>query len=206
MLLRTTWLLGIGYSSIPLFWLAIHPFAVTWRKLHWSPYRALLPLWALVIAGEAWITWPWRALQLYSSPYMWLTALPFFILGGRTYRRIFADFGGRNLSGATEIISDAETGSLVNTGMHARMRHPIYLAHLCNFTGLTVGSGLTVNFALLAGSLIVTYPLMIAAEERELVKRFGESYRHYQSEVPALPFLKLLKPDPLYAGSKGTNG
>jgi protein-S-isoprenylcysteine O-methyltransferase Ste14 len=202
MLLRITWLLGIGYSSIPLFWLAIHPFAATWRRLHWSPYRALLPLWALVIAAEAWLTWPWRASRLYSTPWMWLASLPFFFLGWRTYRRIFAEFGGRNLSGASEIIGDVETGRLVNTGMHAHMRHPIYLAHLCNFAGLAIGSGLTVNFILLAISLIVTYPLMIAVEERELVKRFGEPYRLYQSEVPALPFLELRKPDPRQSATR----
>jgi len=188
MLLRISWLLGVGYSSIPLFWFAIHPFAGTWRRLHWSPYRALLPIWAVVILAQLWITWPWHALRLYSALFMWLVALPFFVLGWRTYRRIFAEFGGRNLSGASEIRNQADSGSLVNTGMHARMRHPIYFAHLCNFAGLTIGSGLTVNFVLLAISLIMTYPLMIALEERELEMRFGNSYREYKESVPLFPF------------------
>ncbi len=190
MLLRIPWLLSVGYSSIPLFWFAIHPFAQTWRRHHWSPYRALLPIWAFVIAAEIWITWPWRGLRLYSSPYMWLAALPFFFLAWRTYRRIFTEFGGRNLSGAAGIMNDAGSGSLIITGMHARMRHPIYVAHLCNFAGLTIGSGRTVNFALLAISLIVTYPLMIVLEERELVNRFGASYREYKETVPVflIPF------------------
>src|SRR5207302_654525 len=138
--------------------------------------------------------WLWRALRLYTSPYVWLAALPFFVLGLRTYRRISTEFGGRNLSGAPEIQNKATNAGLVRTGMHARMRHPIYLAHLCNFAGLTIGSGLGVNFVLLAISVIVTYPLMIALEERELDKRFGEPYRLYQSSVPALPFLRLQKP------------
>ncbi len=188
MLLRISWLLGVGYSSIPLFWFAIHPFAGTWRRLHWSPYRALLPIWAVVILAQLWITWPWHALRLYSALFMWLVALPFFVLGWRTYRRIFAEFGGRNLSGASEIRNQADSGSLVNTGMHARMRHPIYVAHLCNFAGLTIGSGLTVDFVLLAISLIMTYPLMIALEERELEMRFGNSYREYKESVPLFPF------------------
>ena len=188
MLLRISWLLGVGYSSIPLFWFAIHPFPGTWRRLHWSPYRTLLPIWAVVILAQLWITWPWHALRLYSAHYMWLAALPFLILGWRTYRRIFAEFGGRNLSGASEIRNEADSGSLVNSGMHARMRHPIYFAHLCNFAGLTIGSGLTVNFVLLAISLIMTYPLMIALEERELEMRFGNSYREYKESVPLFPF------------------
>lgn len=187
MLLRISWLLGIAYSSIPLFWFAIHPFAATWRRLHWSPYRALLPIWAVLILGESWITWPWRALRLYSSPFMLLVALPFFFLAWRTYRRIFSEFGGHNLSGATEIMNEADTGRLVNTGMHARMRHPIYLAHLCNLAGLAVGSGLSVNYVLLAISVVITFPLMIILEERELIKRFGNSYREYKQSVPLLP-------------------
>ena len=35
--------------------------------------------------------------------------------------------------------------------------------------------------------MIVTYPLMIALEERELEKRFGESYREYKTSVPLFP-------------------
>ena len=50
-----------------------------------------------------------------------------------------------------------------------------------------VGSGLVVNFVLLAISLIVTYPLMITLEERELEKRFGDSYREYKTSVPLFP-------------------
>ena len=189
MLLRIPWLLGISYSSIPLFWLAIHPFAATWRRLNWSPYRALLPIWAIVILAEIWITRPWHTLRLYSSPYIWLGALPFFAMGWKTYRRIFAEFGGRNFTGATEIVKDGDAGSLVNTGMHSRMRHPIYAAHLCNFAGLAIGSGLVVNFVLLVISLFVTYPMMIALEERELERRFGASYREYKRSVPLLPVI-----------------
>jgi protein-S-isoprenylcysteine O-methyltransferase Ste14 len=186
-MLLIPWLLGIGYSSIPLFWFAIHPFAPTWRRLHWSPYKALLPIWAAVILSEMWITWPWHALRLYSTPWMWLATLPFFALGLRTYRRISAEFGGRNLSGAPEIQNRATNAGLVRTGMHSRMRHPIYLAHLCNFAGLTIGSGLAVNLVLLTISVIVTYPLMIVLEERELEKRFGVSYSEYKKSVPLFP-------------------
>jgi protein-S-isoprenylcysteine O-methyltransferase Ste14 len=66
------------------------------------------------------------------------------------------------------------------------MRHPIYLAHLANFAAWTLGSGLTINFVLLALSLLVTFPLMIAMEERELIARFGDSYRQYKARVPLI--------------------
>lgn len=37
------WLVSILYSSIPLLWFAIHPFAGRWRKVRRSPYSLLLP-------------------------------------------------------------------------------------------------------------------------------------------------------------------
>ena len=70
------------------------------------------------------------------------------------------------------------------------MRHPIYVPHLLNFAGWTVGSGLTVCFLLLAVSALVTFPMMVWLEEHELEKRFGQSFREYKKHVPlfASPF------------------
>ncbi len=190
-LLLIPWLVGVGYSSIPLFWFAIHPFAGRWRKMKRSPYMALLPIWTIIIILEAFITWPWSGLRLYSTPWMWAPAVVLFAFGSRTYARIFSEFGGHKLSGEAELRPDEHAQELVTTGLHADMRHPIYLAHLANFAAWTLGSGLTINFILLALSLLVTFPLMIAIEERELVARFGDSYRQYKTRVPAIALTSL---------------
>jgi protein-S-isoprenylcysteine O-methyltransferase Ste14 len=195
-LLLIPWLVGVVYSSIPLFWFAIHPFAARWRRMKWSPYLALLPIWAIIILAETAAMWPWSGKRLYATPWMWVPAAFLFALGLRTYRRIFSEFGGHKLSGEAELRPEEHAQELVTTGLHADMRHPIYLAHLANFAAWTVGSGLAVNFFLLAVSLLVTWPLMIHMEERELLVRFGDRYREYQSTVPALPFLRLLRSDP----------
>ena len=76
---------------------------------------------------------------------------------------------------------------LVTTGLHARMRHPIYIAHLLNLAGWAIGSGLLVSFVLLAISALVTFPLMIWIEEHELEKRFGQRFREYKARVPLNP-------------------
>src|SRR5436189_150360 len=85
-LLLVSWMIGIVYSSIPLFWFAIHPLVQRWRRMRRSPYRILLPLW----------------------------------------------------------------------------------------------------FAI---SALITFPLMVMMEEKELVKRFGQAYRDYQRTVPLVPFI-----------------
>jgi protein-S-isoprenylcysteine O-methyltransferase Ste14 len=185
-LLLVPWFMGVLYSSIPLFWLAVHPLVGRWRKMSKSPYRALLPLAALIVAGLAWATWPWRSVGIYSRWWTWPLALPFFAIGLRTYAKIPSGFG-RKLTGEAELRPDEHEQKLVITGLHARMRHPIYVAHLCNLAGWAIGSGLLMPFVFLAVSLFLTFPLMIWLEERELEKRFGQSYRDYKRTVPLVP-------------------
>jgi protein-S-isoprenylcysteine O-methyltransferase Ste14 len=182
-------MMAVIYSSIPLFWFTIHPFVARWRRMHKSPYRGLLPLWFLMIGAVGWLSWPWNARQIYSNPWLWLPALPFLIAGLRVYSRILSEFGAHKLSGEAELRPQEHEQQLVTTGLHARARHPIYFAHLCNLLGWTIGSGLAVNFVLLALSMMIAFPIMIKMEERELEQRFGESYRVYQSRVPVIPFL-----------------
>jgi protein-S-isoprenylcysteine O-methyltransferase Ste14 len=189
-LLLIPWIAAVIYSSIPLFWFAIHPFAERWRKMNRSPYRALLPLWLLMIVGLGWCTWPWHSQQIYSTSWTWIPALVFFSFGVRVYRRISSDFGAHKLSGEAELRPDEHAQELVTTGLHTRLRHPIYLAHLCNLAGWSVGSGLMIDYVLLALNVLVTFPVMIYMEERELEARFGEAFKKYQTRVPIIPWLR----------------
>jgi hypothetical protein len=186
-LLHIPWMASVLYGSIPLFWFAIHPFADSWRTMRRSPYRILLPIWAAIIFALAWATWPWRSVRIYSSPWMWALAALLFLYGFRTYTGIRTGFGIRKLSGEAELRPEEHAQELVTTGLHARMRHPIYVAHLLNLAGWAVGSGLAVSFILLAISVLSTFPLMIWMEERELEKRFGQSFREYKARVPLVP-------------------
>jgi protein-S-isoprenylcysteine O-methyltransferase Ste14 len=56
---------------------------------------------------------------------------------------------------------------------------------MCELLGWTIGTGLLVLYALLAFA-VITGAVMIAAEERELEARFGEAYREYKKNVPAI--------------------
>lgn len=192
-LLLVPWIVAVVYSSIPPFWFVIHPFAARWRRMKRSPYRALLPLWAAMILGIAAITWPWHELQIYDLPWMWIPGVLLLLGGFGTYRKVFTEFGGHKLSGEAELRPEEHAQDLVSSGLHARMRHPIYFAHLCNLAGWTVGSGLVVCVVLLGINVLVTFPLMIWMEERELDRRFGQSYRDYKARVGLLPALSVTK-------------
>jgi protein-S-isoprenylcysteine O-methyltransferase Ste14 len=193
LLLLIAWAVGIIYSSIPLFWFVIHPVAGRWQGMSRSPYRILLPLWAVMIGALGSATWPWHAVRLYSFPWTWVPALFLFVAGGSIYRRVRSDFGIHNFTGESELRPQEHRQALVTTGLHTRMRHPIYFAHLCMFAAWTIGSGLLVNLALFAASVLLTFPLMIWLEERELERRFGQSYREYKARVPLVPFFDLTR-------------
>jgi protein-S-isoprenylcysteine O-methyltransferase Ste14 len=188
-LLLIPWFAGILYSSIPLFWFAIHPLTPVWRKMRRSPYLVLLPLWAAIIAVMGAVSWPWHSWQIYSAWWAWVAALPLFWIGLRTYRNIRSAFGLERFTGQAELRPEEVQQTLVVGGMHASMRHPIYFAHLCMLAAWTLGSGLAVNYLLLGISILATFPLMIWLEERELVKRFGAGYLEYQKSVPLAPRL-----------------
>lgn len=187
-LLHIPWMVSVLYGSIPLFWFAIHPFADSWRNMRRSPYLILLPVWAAIIFLLGWITWPWRLQQFYSMSAMWMPASFLLWYGLKTYASIQKEFGGHKLSGEAELRPREHKQELVTTGLHARMRHPIYVAHLSNLAGIALGSGLVVCFVLLAVSALVTFPIMIWIEEHELEKRFGQSFREYKSRVPLISF------------------
>ncbi len=52
------WIACVVYSTIPAFWLLIHPHAEFWRSRQKSPYRILLPIWIGMWITEAAITEP----------------------------------------------------------------------------------------------------------------------------------------------------
>jgi protein-S-isoprenylcysteine O-methyltransferase Ste14 len=186
--LTFAWMAGLIYSTIPAYWLTVHPFAHKWaqRKGRTFPILGLIWLGLIILAGAA--TARWRFETLYQTRWSLLPGGILAALDVVLLRKIGKDFGRDRLIGKNEVRPDEHEQKLVTTGMHARMRHPIYLAHLIMLSGLTVGTGLTVMYWLLALA-VITGVFMIRAEDAELEKRFGEEYREYRKRVPAIGIL-----------------
>ena len=73
----------------------------------------------------------------------------------------------------------------MTAGIRSRVRHPVYLAHLCEMLAWSVGTGLVVCYRLSAFALL-TGAVMIRMEDAELAKRFGAAYEAYRERVPAV--------------------
>jgi len=179
------WLACVVYATIPCFWLLIHPRAAYWRSRKRSPYLVLLPAWAAMWVVSGLITAPWRQAALYSRGWMWMPALFLFAIGLWLYSHSSKNFSTRQLGGFPELISSHCEQRLVTTGLRAHVRHPVYLAHLCEMLAWSLGTGLVVCYALTAFA-VATGMVMIRMEDQELEQRFGSPYLAYKASVPSI--------------------
>ncbi len=173
------------YGTIPLFWFVVHPFAQRWRSRGRLAYAFIMPLWGGFIASTSLLMWPFRFAHFYATWFAWAPAALFFLLGFSIYRAAFHKFDRAKVSGLAELEPDRHPQQLITTGIRARVRHPIYLAHLCEIIGWCIGTGLVALYAL-TGFAVMTGAIMIRMEDRELEARFGETFRAYRKRVPAV--------------------
>lgn len=178
------WVIGSIYASVPLFWLAVHPFVARWKARRGKIYPLLGLIWLTAIVLLLEISLPYRSQLFYNGLLQLIGWAVFLLLGLSVYRRLDG-FGFDRLIGRNELQPAEHPPVLITSGMHGQVRHPFYLGHLLMLTAWTIGSGMIVLigmwvFAILSGAL------MIRLEERELIARFGDAYRLYRKRTPLL--------------------
>jgi protein-S-isoprenylcysteine O-methyltransferase Ste14 len=144
-----------------------------------------MPAWGVFIAAAFAVGWPFRHLHLYESRVPWVLGVLFILAGLSIYRSASQGFDRAKVSGLAELEPGQHNQQLVVTGIRTQVRHPIYLGHLCEVLGWTVGTGSLALCGLLVFG-VVTGAIMIRKEDAELEARFGDQYRDYQRQVPAL--------------------
>src|SRR5271165_4835958 len=173
------------YCTIPVFWLVFHPFVEQWRQYGRRAYLAIMPTWGVFIAAAFAAGWPVRHLHLYESKVPWVMGVLFILAGFSIYRSASEGFDRTQVSGLAELEPDQHDQKLVVTGIRTQVRHPIYLGHLCEVFGWTVGTGSIAMCALLVFGAL-TGAIVLRKEDAELEQRFGDAYRQYRDQVPAL--------------------
>ena len=138
-------------------------------------------MWVLVGA----ITAPWHGVSLYETRWTWIPAGALFYVGLLLYKLSHSKFSLTQLGGVPEILPDHSHQRLVTTGIRARVRHPVYLGHLCEMLAWSLSTGLAVCWGLTAFALAMG-AVMLRLEDKELENRFGDEYRKYRSTVPAI--------------------
>ena len=173
------------YATIPAFWFTLHPFTNHWRTRGRDSYKVILPLWFVYILLAILILYPWRTRSLYTTPYAFFPGLLLVLTGLLLYVLASRNFTHVQLSGLAELEPARHAQQLVTTGIRSRVRHPIYLGHLCELLGWTICFG-TVALIALTAFAIVTGFFMLRLEDRELEQRFGPDYSAYRRNVPAI--------------------
>jgi protein-S-isoprenylcysteine O-methyltransferase Ste14 len=98
----------------------------------------------------------------------------------------YIDRGGRN--------KQVWASRLVQTGMYAHSRNPMYLGNLLIAVGMCMVSGAPAAYLILIPLFVFIYQAIVAAEESYLHHTFGADYVAYCSRVPCLlPSIKGLR-------------
>lgn len=126
------------------------------------------------------------------SPFSYATGL---LLGGTglllmavCIKKYFSQLSGLKTLFTDEIRSG---NTLIITGIHRHVRHPLYLGTFLFIWGLFIFLPLT---SILISNFIITLYTLIAIglEEQKLIKEFGPAYLEYRKKVPKIiPTLKL---------------
>lgn len=178
------WLMCGVYATIPSFWLVVHPFVHLWRSAQWK-LKVLAPLW-LAMWIAAWLaSAPWRYAVIFNARWTWLISLGLWCVSCAMYTRGGRSFTLHRLVGRHELEPARHEQTLITSGVHGIVRHPIYLGHLCTMLGWAIGTVTVACWALVAVA-VITGAVMVPMEERELASRFGGAYEDYRRSVPMI--------------------
>jgi protein-S-isoprenylcysteine O-methyltransferase Ste14 len=142
---------------------------------------------APMLVGIGLMVWPHPGFDWLTQRYLPETRTWFFAglaftavgLGFSVYARGWL---GRNWSTNPALKEDHE---LIRGGPYRWVRHPIYTGLLLAVLGSAMAQG---EWRGLVGFVLITVSLLrkLAVEERLLTEQFGDAYRRFQAEVPAL--------------------
>ena len=85
-------------------------------------------------------------------------------------------------SGHDVVRHEGRSSSVVSTGAFRYVRHPLYLASILTYLGLTVSTMSLLSFVLLVG-IFIFHNYIANYEEKLLEARFGEEYRRYKKRT-----------------------
>ncbi|MBL7946648.1 MAG: isoprenylcysteine carboxylmethyltransferase family protein [Flavobacteriales bacterium] len=148
-----------------------------WYRLVYTALSLLLFAWVYFAYTRAGHCEPFWAI----GPPVIIFGWSLVVLGACLAAAAVLRFGGMAFLG----LAPEERGTLVRSGLHGRVRHPIYSGSLLSLVGWLC---LSPNWPTVLSILItVLYlPIGIHLEELKLIADHGDAYRRYRDEVPAL--------------------
>jgi protein-S-isoprenylcysteine O-methyltransferase Ste14 len=158
-------------------------FAVLGSKQKW--YRLAYTIFAAVtLIAIVWFQLNLKTERLWDSE---ITGIPGIIIGvlgmiimGICIRKYFM-----SLTGLKGLAIEQPAPTLMVSGLHRYVRHPLYIGTFMALWGLFL---LLPLLSILISNLVITVYTILAIplEEKKLIKEFGNDYLDYRKSVPAL--------------------
>ena len=180
-------LLVLLYPGVLVFWLIMHGGIKRWRKLGKRAFWIASLGWPLtaipliyfreqVFGPPVYVSAQESMLMLLVGTITLFIAIVIAWLAGKAIPL-------RTLVGLPELEPQKNVQPLLNTGIYARTRNPVYLVHWLLVFSAAAIVGSAANWVLFLIDC-VALPLMIRTEERELLDRYGNEFAHYMRSVP----------------------
>jgi protein-S-isoprenylcysteine O-methyltransferase Ste14 len=132
----------------------------------------LLGVFLIVWAGDSFFLHKSTLLSKYVPLYVRLVILGIAIIAAMYLFR----------SGHVVVSHEQRPNHVVTTGAFRYVRHPLYLASLLTYLGMTIATASLLALAIFMG-IIVFYDSIASYEEKLLETRFGDAYRNYKKRT-----------------------
>jgi protein-S-isoprenylcysteine O-methyltransferase Ste14 len=172
------------YPGVLIFWLIIHSNIEYWRRVGTKAYAYACIGFPAVGALVAYFQDELFSVQWRMSPVLVVSGVLAFVTACVFGWLAAQKMPWRTLLGLPELKPHDYPQPLLNTGIYARTRNPIYFAHWLVLYAAAAVTGFAVSWALFALDCVVL-PLMIREEQKELQRRYGGEYEAYRRHVPA---------------------
>lgn len=180
----------VGFSIYSILYYLVHSFLIldaVKKRIYFKGYRIFFNVIAVVtitpIVFQLYVVGREVGIKLGLKLYICSLAI---VLGLIIQRAVFKSFSLQEFWGIKEL--NNTTSEVIQRGMYAHVRHPMYLSALLIFWALYF---LFPNKYFLSFGIITTMYLQLGIylEEKKLIAEFGKIYKKYRKEVPKLiPF------------------
>ncbi|OPY71282.1 MAG: hypothetical protein A4E62_01366 [Syntrophorhabdus sp. PtaU1.Bin002] len=173
------------WPIIPIWWIPVHGAKWLVRRLGFSAYLIVLVLWfpiaLLVYACKDFVF----SFRINIPSVMSIAGMFLFLFGSFVQLWVVRLLTIRGITGTMEIQDEAQKGPITR-GPFAVVRHPTYSSHALMFFGIFLWTGIVVAGLVALADLTIISAVVIPLEEKELLIRFGGSYKSYMERVPRL--------------------
>lgn len=177
----------LEFSIYSIFYYLLHSFLISKfvkKRIYFKGYRIfynIIAVLTIVPIGYQ-LFWSAKEIGVTNGPRLYIS-ICIIILGLIIQRAVFTTFSLAEFWGVKKAVQTKE--GVIQNGMYAYVRHPMYLSSLLIFWALYF---LYPNQYFLSFAIVTTLYLQLGIflEEMKLIAEFGEIYKNYRKVVPKL--------------------